>query len=230
MVFIHIRHVEQVMKSCGSNEDSEVYRLLFNTLTTSILEAIPRRSQIHTQLLSMLTELFRWNVRIGLSQIVEVRCRRRRQDGLMEDPRQCKVDVAALTGLTDAQRNVLKTIYGETKNKDGVIYPAQPFGGEGDAAGWPTWIVGVSPMMMAAQKAPSLRYAFGHRDVQELRVRRSVLGLQRATSSRTSRRTRRGGDRPERDESEPRRVQGEEPQARCSGTAGRTRRSRRSAA
>ena len=24
----------------------------------------------------------------------------------MEDPRQCKVDVAALTGLTDAQRNV----------------------------------------------------------------------------------------------------------------------------
>src|SRR5262245_3978446 len=83
------------------------------------------------------------------------------KDGMMEDPRQCKIDVAALTGLTDAQRNVLKTIYGETKNKDGVIYPAQPFGGEGDGAGWSTWIVGVNPMMMTAQKAPSFRYAFG---------------------------------------------------------------------
>ena len=54
----------------------------------------------------------------------------------MEDPRTCKVDVAALTGVTDAQRATLKTIYGETKNKDGVIYPAQPLGGEGESGGW----------------------------------------------------------------------------------------------
>ena len=67
------------------------------------------------------------------------------KDGLMEDPRPCKVDVAALTGLTDAQRNVLKTIYGETKNKDGVIYPAQPFGGEGERPAGRTWIIGVNP-------------------------------------------------------------------------------------
>jgi feruloyl esterase len=83
------------------------------------------------------------------------------KDGLMEDPRQCKVDVATLTGLNEAQKNALKTIYGETKNKDGVIYPAQPFGGEGEGAGWPAWIVGVNPQMMALQKAPSLRFAFG---------------------------------------------------------------------
>jgi feruloyl esterase len=83
------------------------------------------------------------------------------KDGVMEDPRQCKVDVATLTGLNDAQKNALKTIYGETKNKDGVIYPAQPFGGEGEGAGWPAWIVGVNPQMMALQKAPSLRFAFG---------------------------------------------------------------------
>jgi hypothetical protein len=52
----------------------------------------------------------------------------------MEDPRTCKVDVAALTGVTDAQRATLKAIYGETKNQDGLIYPAQPLGGEGSRA------------------------------------------------------------------------------------------------
>jgi len=83
------------------------------------------------------------------------------KDGLMEDPRQCKVDVSALTGLSDAQRAALKTIYGETRNKDGVIYPGQPFGGEGEGAGWSAWIVGVNPQMVASQQAPSLRFAFG---------------------------------------------------------------------
>src|SRR6185295_8443874 len=39
------------------------------------------------------------------------------KDGLIDDPRACKVDVAALSGLTDAQRATLKAIYAETKNK-----------------------------------------------------------------------------------------------------------------
>jgi feruloyl esterase len=82
-------------------------------------------------------------------------------DGLMEDPRACKVDVASLTGLTDAQRAALKTIYGETRNKDGVIYPAQPVGGEGETAGWSAWITGVNPQLLALQKTPSNRFAFG---------------------------------------------------------------------
>src|SRR5436309_4288914 len=65
------------------------------------------------------------------------------KDGLIEDPRACKVDVASLTGLTEAQRAALKTIYAETRDKDGVITPAQPVGGEGEAVnGWPQWIVG----------------------------------------------------------------------------------------
>ncbi len=65
-----------------------------------------------------------------------------------------------MTGLSDAQKATLKKIYGETRNKDGVIYPGQPVGGEGEAGGWPAWIVGPNPLV-AAQKAPSLRYAFG---------------------------------------------------------------------
>src|SRR6185436_8041186 len=33
------------------------------------------------------------------------------KDGLMEDPRRCQVDVAALTGLTDPQRAALRRLY-----------------------------------------------------------------------------------------------------------------------
>ena len=81
------------------------------------------------------------------------------KDGLMEDPRRCKVDVAALTGLNDAQRAALKRLYMETPGKSGPLYPAQPVGGEGEAAGWPAWITGGGPQ--AAPQGPSLRYAFG---------------------------------------------------------------------
>ena len=82
------------------------------------------------------------------------------KDGLIEDPRACKVDVASLTGLTEAQRAALKSIYAETRNKDGVIAPAQPVGGEGDAGGWAQWIVG-GAAPLPGQTAPSARFAFG---------------------------------------------------------------------
>ena len=83
------------------------------------------------------------------------------KDGLMEDPRACKVDVGTLTGLTDVQRAALKKVYGETRNKDGVIYPGQPFGGESDAQGWPLWIVGANQLLLVSQNTPNLRFAFG---------------------------------------------------------------------
>ena len=88
------------------------------------------------------------------------------KDGLMEDPRACKIDVATLTGLTEVQKSALKKIYGETRTKDGVIYPAQPFGSEGDIAGWPLWIAGANPLLMlsqkeTSQKTPNLRFGFG---------------------------------------------------------------------
>lgn len=83
-------------------------------------------------------------------------------DGLLEDPRACRLEVSSLTGLTDQQRAALKTIYGETRNKDGIIYPAQPVGGESEAAnGWDAWITGANPALLAAQNAPNARFAFG---------------------------------------------------------------------
>ena len=83
-------------------------------------------------------------------------------DGVMEDPRSCTVDINTFTGVSDAQKKALSVIYGEKKLADGPIYPAQPFGGEGDASGgWPMWIASVNPMLMAGLKVPSLRFGFG---------------------------------------------------------------------
>ena len=81
------------------------------------------------------------------------------KDGVIDDPRQCKFDVNTLP-LPAAQKNALKLIYGPTTNRDGEIYPGQPFGGEGQTAGWPTWITGASATTAPGQ-APSLRFAFG---------------------------------------------------------------------
>jgi len=83
------------------------------------------------------------------------------KDGLLEDPRACSVEVTSLTGLTDTQKDLLKTIYGETRSSEGVLYPAQPVGSEGDPNAWAGWIVGPNSLVMSLQKAPSLRFAFG---------------------------------------------------------------------
>ena len=79
-------------------------------------------------------------------------------DGVIDDPRQCTFDVNTLP-LSDAQKNALNVIYAPTVNRDGEIYPGQPFGGEGQTAGWPTWITGATPPQ--AGQSPSLRFAFG---------------------------------------------------------------------
>lgn len=83
------------------------------------------------------------------------------KDGVMEDPRQCKVDVGTLTGLSAAQIAALKTIYAPTRAGSETVFPGQPFGGEGELAGWPAWISGSGAALGAGQPAmPSLRYSF----------------------------------------------------------------------
>jgi feruloyl esterase len=95
-----------------------------------------------------------------------------------------------------------------------VIYPAQPFGGEGDGAGWPTWIVGVSPMMMAAQKAPSLRYAFGTEMFKNFVFSDPSWDYSRYEFSNFKKDTAQAATVLNATNPKPRRVQGEEPQAR----------------
>ncbi len=82
------------------------------------------------------------------------------KDGIIDDPRQCRFDVDTLSSLSPAQKAALNVIYAPTTNRDGEIHPAQPFGGEGQTAGWPTWITGIQPPAAAGQ-SPSLRFAFG---------------------------------------------------------------------
>jgi feruloyl esterase len=79
------------------------------------------------------------------------------KDGVIDDPRQCRFDVGSLA-LTDAQKSALRVVYGATTSRDGEIYPGQPVGGEGQLAGWPTWITGTG---QAPGGSPSLRFMFG---------------------------------------------------------------------
>ncbi len=82
------------------------------------------------------------------------------KDGVMEDPRKCKVDVSTLAGLSAAQRAALETIYAPTRAGGQTVFPGQPFGGEGELAGWPAWISG-APARAGQPPAPSLRFSFG---------------------------------------------------------------------
>jgi hypothetical protein len=80
------------------------------------------------------------------------------KDGVMEDPRSCKFNVDSLQ-LTPKQVNALKSIYGPITIGEEQIYPGQPYGGEGQNAGWPLWITGGATP--AGMGGPSLRFAFG---------------------------------------------------------------------
>ena len=81
-------------------------------------------------------------------------------DGVMDDPRQCKVDVATLTGLSAPQQAAVTAIYAPTRIGAETVFSGQPFGGEGELTGWPVWISGAPPRPGQPQ-APSLRLAFG---------------------------------------------------------------------
>ncbi len=81
------------------------------------------------------------------------------RDGILNDPRQCAFDINTLP-LSEAKKAALKLVYAPTVNRDGEIYPGQPFGGEGQNAGWPAWIAGNSTAPQG-QNPPSARFGFG---------------------------------------------------------------------
>ena len=81
------------------------------------------------------------------------------EDGVLNDPRECAFDLGSLP-LPAAKTAALKAVYAPTVNVDGEIYPGQPFGGEGQTAGWPTWIIG-GTTFLKGQAVPSLGFAFG---------------------------------------------------------------------
>jgi len=73
------------------------------------------------------------------------------KDGILNDPRQCKFDVATLlckgektdSCLSKAQLKAVKTVYDGPKDSRGdALYYGYPFGGETSKAGWSMWIAG----------------------------------------------------------------------------------------
>ena len=95
------------------------------------------------------------------------------KDGVLGDPRACPFKVAdlplcstdrpAADCVTRTQRAAIERIYAPTTGGGGVIYPGQPFGGEGQPAGWQAWITGINTQLSTSTQgqAPSLQFAFG---------------------------------------------------------------------
>ena len=107
------------------------------------------------------------------------------KDGILNDPRQCKFDVATLlcqdqktdTCLSKEQLAAVKVIYdGPKDSKGNPLFYGYPFGGENSPGGWPRWLTGglryqedlsafqggVDAGGFAAPVAPSAFYGFGN--------------------------------------------------------------------
>lgn len=93
------------------------------------------------------------------------------KDGVLDDPRTCDFKVAGLplcdgdrasaTCITKAQRRAIENIYSATSSHRTVVYPGQPFGGEGQPAGWPVWITGRPSPAIPQGRGVSLQFLFG---------------------------------------------------------------------
>jgi len=72
------------------------------------------------------------------------------KDSILNDPRQCKFDVATLlckgmktdSCLTKTQLSAVNAIYDGPKDKQGRLFYGFPFGGETSIGGWPRWLTG----------------------------------------------------------------------------------------
>jgi len=93
------------------------------------------------------------------------------KDSVLEDPRTCDFKAADLplcsedrvsaNCVTKTQRAAIERIYSATTSQRALVYPGQPFGGEGQPAGWPVWITGRSISAAPQGRAASLQFVFG---------------------------------------------------------------------
>lgn len=67
------------------------------------------------------------------------------KDGIIDDPTAVDFDLAAVPGLTEAQRGAMRALYDGPRNADGPIYPGFPIGAEGGEGGLFEWQVGPIP-------------------------------------------------------------------------------------
>lgn len=107
------------------------------------------------------------------------------EDGILNDPRQCKFDVGTLlcdgektdSCLSEEQLAAVRVIYEGPKDSQGQpLYFGFPFGGEGAPGGWSRWLTGglrymeeledfqagVDPGPFEAPVSPNAYYSFGN--------------------------------------------------------------------
>ncbi|UCH38567.1 MAG: tannase/feruloyl esterase family alpha/beta hydrolase [Gammaproteobacteria bacterium] len=107
------------------------------------------------------------------------------KDGILNDPRQCKFDVASLlckgektdACLSKEQLAAVKVVYdGPKDSKGNPLFYGFPFGGETSAGGWPRWLTGglkyqanlnefqsgIDTESFEAPIVPSMFYGFGN--------------------------------------------------------------------
>jgi feruloyl esterase len=106
------------------------------------------------------------------------------KDGILNDPRDCKFDVATLlckgkktdNCLSKEQLDAVKVVYDGPKDKQDQMFYGYPFGGETSIGGWPRWLTGglkfqgdldefqggIDVGDTVAPVAPSAHFAFGN--------------------------------------------------------------------
>ena len=70
------------------------------------------------------------------------------KDGIIDNPKAAKFDLALAPDFTEAQRVAIRTLYQGVHNSDGPIYPGFPIGAEGGPGGWFEWQVGPIPKLV----------------------------------------------------------------------------------
>jgi pimeloyl-ACP methyl ester carboxylesterase len=103
-------------------------------------------------------------------------------DGVLDDPRECRFDLKSLPAceadkagascVTATQRGAIEGVYTPTMSQGKVIYPGQPFGGEGQFGAWQPWITGMNAPADRPGAPPSVQYAFGTQFFKYLAVGR----------------------------------------------------------
>ncbi|MCY4129404.1 MAG: tannase/feruloyl esterase family alpha/beta hydrolase [Gammaproteobacteria bacterium] len=80
------------------------------------------------------------------------------EDGIMNDPRECDFDPAALD-LPEEKIAAIRAVYDGPQNASGPVFHGWPFGGEDEDGGWGSWLAG--PGQQTEGAPPSAAFGFG---------------------------------------------------------------------
>jgi pimeloyl-ACP methyl ester carboxylesterase len=80
------------------------------------------------------------------------------EDGILDDPRTCRFDLAKVAWLTPKQRKAIRAAYEGPHAGGASIYPGVPLGSEAE---WHEWFAGYSAQFMEQHNAPNMSHLVG---------------------------------------------------------------------